>query len=79
MPYNTGQICSMMLLQTILHYLFTGSYVWTNYAGLLPIKVGFIISNEFIVYSLCFISNTISLLLLGVTLHAYNCISFIGF
>ena len=28
-------------------------YVWTSYAGPLPMKVGFIIGIEFIVYSLC--------------------------
>ena len=42
-------------------------YVWTSYAGILPMKLGFSISHSFFFYySLCFLS--LPLLFLGVTL-----------
>ena len=42
-------------------------YVWTSYAGLLPLEIGFnIIGSAFFVYSICLVS--LPFLLLGVTL-----------
>ena len=41
-------------------------YVWTSYAGLLPMKLGFTISGFFSIISVCFIS--LPLFFLGVTL-----------